>query len=215
MNRTKYLRALSLFLIVVLFLCSCSLKKTDPLTQEERNWLDNMKDKITLAYDANYPPFTFTDEQGISSGIHVDYMKLLEKKLGFTFKIVQYDNWKELQDDARKRKIDVISTIMKNESRSSFLNFTVPYASQKNLIFVRKEFEGSLGLDEMNNIRTGFISGSAVETFLREKNPKLDLVPLLSIQKGLLSLSEGDVDAFIATTATASYWMEKEGIQNL
>jgi signal transduction histidine kinase/CheY-like chemotaxis protein len=46
-------------------------------------------------------------------------------------------------------------------------------------------------------------------------HPELDLLPVADISNGLYAVSYGEVDAFIANVATASYYIEKLAIQNL
>jgi signal transduction histidine kinase/CheY-like chemotaxis protein len=46
-------------------------------------------------------------------------------------------------------------------------------------------------------------------------HPELDLLPVADVSNGLYAVSYGEVDAFIANVATASYYIEKLAIQNL
>lgn len=60
---------------------------TIPLTAEETTWLE-AHPTIRLGVDPAYPPFEFIDNKGDYSGMASDYLKLIGKRLGVTFKVV-------------------------------------------------------------------------------------------------------------------------------
>ena len=65
----------------------------DPLTPEERAWLKQHDGEIIVNNEAGWPPIIDTDQDGIAFGIAMDFQRLIEKKLGFKFKIDKLDRW--------------------------------------------------------------------------------------------------------------------------
>ncbi len=60
----------------------------DLLTAEERAWLASHP-TIRLAFEDGYAPMTYVDTQGEIKGLSVDYIQLLENKLGIEFERVE------------------------------------------------------------------------------------------------------------------------------
>ena len=87
------------------------------LTSEETKWLNENKDEIKIGYTTDYPPVEFLDDDKYV-GISADYFKLLEKKLGIDIEMVEFDNWDELIEQAKARKISGITAATKTQERS-------------------------------------------------------------------------------------------------
>jgi len=66
--------------IIFLILTFPVLGVEDPLTPEERVWLEKHDGQIVISNLTDFPPYTFIDENGELTGITVDYWKLIEKK---------------------------------------------------------------------------------------------------------------------------------------
>lgn len=82
----------------------------DPLTPEQRAWLNQHDGKIIVNNEAGWPPIIDTDKEGNSFGIVMDYQNLIEKKLGFKFKFDKLDRWENFMGkvsqgrDSRKQQ---------------------------------------------------------------------------------------------------------------
>ena len=74
--------------------------------------------------DANYPPFSFIDEQGNSTGFDIESMNWIAKKMGFE---VQHTpiNWDGIIPALQAKKIDMICSGMSiSEERKQAVNFS-------------------------------------------------------------------------------------------
>jgi ABC-type amino acid transport substrate-binding protein len=149
----------------------------DHLTSEEREWLANHP-VIRLAYETGYPPFTFVDAQGQIRGLSVDYIRLLERKLGIQFEVVAPDDLNVNLNKARSGKVDVLTSLMKTPERSEYLRFTKPYVAVPSVIIVNKGYTGPVTLDRMQGIRIAVCTDYAVTTYVKKKYPFLNLVPV-------------------------------------
>ena len=101
------------FSICVQFAESVQAKEQDFLSYEQRQWLETFHGKIRVAPDPHFPPLEYFDENGLFRGITADYLRLIEKKLGYKFQIVQLSSFDEILEKARNREIDVVGTVIK------------------------------------------------------------------------------------------------------
>jgi two-component sensor histidine kinase/ABC-type amino acid transport substrate-binding protein len=194
---------------------TCAASPTnDLLTREERDWLAGHP-VIRIAFEPNYAPITFVDANGQTRGISVDYVELLEKKLGIRFQVVEPQDLSSNLDRVRKGKIDVLTSVMRTSERSAYLLFTPPYQIIPASIIVRKERKDTLTLDQMRGMKIAVVDGYAVQSYLQSRFPHLQLVPAKYELTCLRMLSFGEVDAVVVDMASASHLIQTEGISNL
>ena len=191
-----------------------STAAVDLLTAEERAWLANHP-KIRLAFEDGYAPMTYLDTQGEIKGLSVDYLRLLENKLGIEFERVEPQGLVGNLSRVRRREVDILTSLMKTPERSEYLLFTKPYLSLPAVIIVRKEFKGPLTLDGMHGMKCAVGAGYAVQRFLQQNHPLLELVPVVNEDVCLQMLSFGEVDTAVVDMASASHLTHRHGISNL
>ncbi len=56
----------------------------------------------------------------------VDYLRLIEQKLGVRFEIVQDKSWPEVIEMAKKGEIDVVASIVQTPERLKYFTFSAP-----------------------------------------------------------------------------------------
>jgi len=116
-------------MVFVLFL-GCTLTgcdPKDPLTPEERTWLQEHDGKIIVNNESGWPPIIYNDKDGNAFGIVMDYQRLLEKKLNFRFKMDKPDSWANFMERFKKGTIHVNNNLQKNPERTEYALFTKPY----------------------------------------------------------------------------------------
>ena len=187
----------------------------DPLTPEERAWLNDHDGKIIVNNEAGWPPIIDIDENGEPFGIVIDYQRLLEQKLQFKFKLDRLDPWDVFMERFQKGEIDVNNNLQKTPERSQYARFTEPYIDISNAIITRKENEKRLSLKNMGNMTVAVTKGFATHHYLTKNHPDLKLVPLPDDLTCLLETSSKNVDAAVVNLAVASYHIDKHGIANL
>ena len=154
-------------------------------------------------------------ENGKYKGLSIDYIHLLEHKLGYGFKLIPYATWNEVIQAAKMRQIDVIFAAQQTPQRLNYLTFTEPYIELTNIILVRKDRPGGSNLKEMERWSVAVSEGSAVEEYLKTEFGSLDLRPVQDELSGLMKVSIGEIDAMVVEISRASYYIEKVGISNL
>jgi len=184
------------------------------LTSRERAWIA-AHPTIRLAPDPEFRPIEYFDEKGHYVGMAADYARLIGRKLGIEFAVVRCANWDDVIARAKRRDVDVLNAVVKTPQRESFLLFPAPYLKIPSVIIVRKKVEQHLTLDMMKGMNIVMVSGYGYVDLIRNEYPqlKVDLVP--DLKTSLRKVSFGLADAFVGDLATASYYIEAEGITNL
>jgi two-component system cell cycle sensor histidine kinase/response regulator CckA len=92
------------------------------LTPQERQWLQAHDRRIRIGITV-IPPQVLRIE-GRFRGLAVDYIRLMEHKLGCTFKLVPFPKWNDVIQAARERRIDMIFAAQETPERQGYLRFT-------------------------------------------------------------------------------------------
>ncbi len=188
--------------------------KADLLTRNEREWLAEHPE-IRIAPDPDFPPTEYFDEDGKYRGISADYIALMEIKLGIKFKIVHLDNWDKVLEQAKSRQVDMFGAAVQSVQRSEYMLFTRPYLNFPAVIIVRESVKKTLTLKKLRNMKVAVVSSYATHEYVAYNYPELDLDVVPDVQTGLRKVSFGMVDAFVGNLATATYYINEEGITNL
>lgn len=200
------------FIFGALLLLSCSDQEI--LTPSEKTWLEK-RDSIKIAVFPYYPPYHFKGKKGNAQGILVDYLTLIEKKIGYTFDQVEYLDFSNVLNDAKAGELDMILEVQSTESRETYLNFHAnlfqsPYVlvgmrdTQKVLF---KNLEG-----ETITVPKNF----AIDEYLKRRHPELpiDNTPISDVE-AIKRVSQGLADYYIGPQSVANYFIKTEKFDNL
>jgi signal transduction histidine kinase len=185
------------------------------LSPEEKQWLTEHPN-IKMAIRDN-PPLMMRGESIASfHGLSIDYVHLIEHRLGINFRMVYYATQKDQFDGARKREVDTAAAFVWSPDRLGEFNFTPPYIVLENKIVARTGFlAGPTNLERMGGKRVAVVHGTALEKYLEKYQGLLTIVPMPDEQTILQETSFGAVDAAIIDMARASYYIQEAKINNL
>jgi PAS domain S-box-containing protein len=184
------------------------------LTQKETAWL-KAHPIIRLAPDPEFKPIEFFDQNGNYAGLAADYTRLLEQKLGIGFEIVRCKNWEEVIQRMHRQEIDVLNAVVQTPQRKTYLRFPRPYLEIPSVIIVRKNVTDNLRLEMLEGMKIIMVSGYGYVDLIRDKYPTLNIELVPELKTALGKVSFGMSDAFVGDLATASFYIESEGITNL
>ncbi|MBW2415318.1 MAG: transporter substrate-binding domain-containing protein [Deltaproteobacteria bacterium] len=185
------------------------------LDPEQRAWLEAHRGRVVLGYDPRAHPVEFRNEAGEFDGMAADHLHLLERKIGFEFRVAEFDSWEEAVEMARAGKIDLLPAVARTPEREDFLLFTDAYLSSPTVILVRDDGPDALTLGDLHGRSVSVARGWAIESYLRREHPQIDLRPDPDLTQGLVDLSLGRVDAAISVLAIAAALIEREALTNL
>ncbi|MBF0165547.1 MAG: transporter substrate-binding domain-containing protein, partial [Magnetococcales bacterium] len=185
------------------------------LSPDEQGWLKERGRAIRLGPEANYPPLSYLDADGVWRGLSADMAHLVADRLGVRFQLLESANLATLLDAAKAGKVEILTSIKPTPERSRYLTFTPPYVNIPTAILSRHgDFPGAT-LEELHGKRVAVGNGYGVHEYLRTQHPEIHLDPVEDDLHGLQKLAFGGVDAVIMDMASATWFLEQEKITNL
>lgn len=183
------------------------------LSPEEQAWLKNHP-VIRLGIDPEFYPFEFRGERGAYQGIASDYVKLFNERLGLNMTVLDRPAWTGTVADVQRGLIDVLPCVGITAERSRYLLFSKPYIRFQRVILTRVDMPFISDLSDIEHLRVGVQADTSHEGFLRE-NTTLSPTTYPSLEKCLLALSGGSVDAVVANLSSSAHLIRKLNLINL
>jgi signal transduction histidine kinase len=202
--------------LILVFASACEAGK-DPidLTAAERAWLDEHAAETTLALDPRWMPDQQIPDQRVYRGIIEDYVRVIEGKLGVTFKRFEADSWDAVLEAEAAGLIDIHPVLFATPGRSRHWLFTEPYIRVPMVVIGREEIKKDFSLEKMKGLSMAVGFGYGIDEFARTYCGGYRLVPVESDLFGLIKTSLGEIDLMIVDLASATRIIRREGLTNL
>ena len=162
----------------------------------------------------DWPPLDFV-ENGEPLGYSIDMIRLLADKLGLKLEFVNGASWSELLKKGKQREIDLFPVIVNTLERRDFLDFTLPYLSIGEGLYVSETLKNKKSFSDMDGHTIAIVKGHAFATELKKKYPKVKVLEVSYILEGLKSVANGIADGVVTTKAVADYLITAHGIWGL
>jgi PAS domain S-box-containing protein len=184
------------------------------LTEAQHQWLaerPNLRIGLT-----SIPPQVFRDEEtGKLSGLCVDYISAVEKRLGYTFRKEYFKTWEEMMTAAEEGRIDVVYAAQQTPSRNEKFLFTRPYLEFQNMIVTCQDVRGVVTLESLSGKKVAVVGGASIEEDMGRQYPSIQRIPVEDELRGLLLVAFKEADAMVVEPARASYLISQKKITNL
>ena len=165
------------------------------LTQEEKIFL--LENQPLRFHNEQYwPPYNF-NENNTPKGFIIDYANLLAKKLNIKIEYISGPSWNEFMEMLRDDEIDAILNISRNKEREEYFNFTTPFHSASNAIYVKKGNEYLDSLEKLEGKTIVMPKGFLAQQYLEKNYPKINQILVRDSYEALKLLSLGKADATI------------------
>lgn len=214
-NRFKYrIAALAmpgLLLLAVKIAIAAHLAAGFTLSQSELKWLERHPE-ITLAPQTGLYPFEFFDENGRYRGVAADYIALLEQRLGIQFKILRIENPDQWQEEIKSGGVDLVAAAEHGTLPDPKMQMTRPHIVFPGVIVAMKDYP------EMGSLvgkRVAIVKGQQWEAFITSSYPQVHTVSVPDTATALELISQGAISALVSDTATASYYIHREGMTDI
>ena len=202
-------------LLLLTFASPCPATPQLDLSPEERAWLDEHKDSITLSFDRSFPPIEFEKPDGTFSGLSADLISKVEERLGVTFR-KQAAPWTQVLEGLQNGTTALAPAIVNNEERSAYTLFTRPYARIPLVIVTSRNVKGMLSVDDLAGMRVAVVRGYASATLIKKAGQgRFTVMEVETIREGLRDVSFGVADAFVESLAVAAWHIDQEKLPNL
>ncbi len=203
-----------LFLSGIIF--ALPIDDTIKLSKDEITYLQDKK-VIRMCNNPNWEPieFALNDDQSKMSGIAIDVLKLLEKKLGVTFQNVPTKDWSESQQFLKEKKCDILPAAGKTAKREQYANFTTPYLDYKIAIITKTDTPFIENISQLDGKKMTRKKGSSLIDLMKAKNQYVRIIETNNYLESLTMVQNDEADFTIAPVPEASYYMSKFGLYNL
>lgn len=184
------------------------------LTQSEKEWLLEHS-IIRVGMDSDYAPYEWLDKKGNFVGMAVDYLALLEKKLGVRFVIVKGKSWEQVVEMAKHEEIDVLTSIVETPERLKYFSFSNPYRETQTMIIDNGEGDFIGNLKHLEGKIVTVEKGYFTEEVLKNNYPKIKIKLANNILEGLQFVTNGQADAYVGDMSAIDYAIKKNGLEGL
>ncbi len=177
------------------------------LTDEEQRFLEK-KGQITMCVDPDWMPLEKI-EDGKHVGMVSDYMTLFRRTISVPLVLVPTKTWVETVEYGKARKCDIFSLAMSTPERTHYMDFTRPYLRIPLVMAARMERPFIDDISVITDRRLGVVKGYAFRELLLKRYPKMQIVEVENVSKGLQQVAEGELYGFIGTLTTVGYSIQK------
>ena len=184
------------------------------LSVSEKNWLAKHP-VIRVGMDLDYAPFEWKNEKGEYVGMAVDYLALIEKKLGVRFEIVKNIPWDKAVEMTKQGEIDMLSSIVSTPERLKHFVFSEPYREIQTVIVDNAEGDFIGTLEQLHGKRVAVEKGYFTQELIEQNYPDIDLVLTHSTLEALRMVCDGKVDAYVGDISSTNYTIMKYNLRNL
>ncbi len=183
------------------------------LSKRERQWLAQHQ-RIEIGVMNAWPPMDFVDNQGNATGIGVDIVEALNKRLGNVLHPTPAA-WDELYNAVKEKRLPALMDITPTPERKPHFLFTEPYLTIPHIIVTQKGGPPVERISELAGKRIAVEKNFMVGSVLAQRYPSVTLVEYSNTSDALDAVSRGVADAYIGNRAVALYLIEHELISNL
>jgi polar amino acid transport system substrate-binding protein/glutamate/aspartate transport system substrate-binding protein len=173
---------------------------------------------LRIAFRADAPPFSFTDEAGLPAGFMVDLCRSVAKQIGEQLNIsdlkVDYVlvTAENRFDAIESGKADLLcEPTSETLSRRAQVDFSIPTFVDGASLLVGSDAPADFGA--LSGKKIGVLAGTTTEKSLRDTLASAGLVaeitPAKTHQEGLAMLDRGEIVAYFADRAILSYLASK------
>lgn len=204
--------------LLPLFLFATSIPPTHGVgvdfNETEKAWLYEHP-TIKVGMDSAYAPYEWINTNGIYIGMAVDYLHLLEKKLGVHFEIVKGKSWSQIVEMGKKGEIDMITSIVQTPERLNYFVFSNPYNDTQTMIVDKGEGAFIGNLENLSSRCVAVEKGSYTQELLKKNYPYIQLILANSILEALNLVINGKADAYVGDLSAINYAIKNNGLEKL
>ena len=182
-------------------------EKSIDFTQEELAYLKKNK-IVTIANEMEWAPFDY-NEFGKATGMSIEYIQLLLKKLGINYKFVNGYTWPELLQLFKEHKIDIAPAIYKSKDREAFTNFTTPYHQGELALYTLKNSKIKTP-SNLKNKKIGVEAGDASIAMINKYFSSSTFLEATSSQILFKNLLQKKVDAIICNPLLMKHYLSNK-----
>ncbi|MFQ2203612.1 response regulator [Aeromonas hydrophila] len=172
------------------------------LRPDERAWLSTLS-PLKLGLLPSWMPFSYHDENGNPVGLMLDYLNLLQEKLGLAYSRIPVKDWPDLQQQLLHHDVDLAVLPARIIERLVGWHASEPFASFPLVLVTAR---GSVPIGDLSDLagKKLLLTDSMLIPELRALVPDLKVITTKSASEGLTRVAAGEGDAYIGNLVVVS-----------
>lgn len=164
--------------------------------------------KLTVVTDIDYPPFTYTDQEGKLVGISPKLWELFSQRTGIEIELIPM-NWEDALRTAQEKKTDVIDLIFVTEERRKFLDYSIEIYRITSSIYYHDHLPTLKSLKDLTPYVVGVKKGDALYEIAKDSNPSIQFRFYDTYGELFLALKNHEVEVILMDDVPAEYYLHR------
>lgn len=204
----KLLAIFMLLSMLVVAGCGGSDNKQAPAKKAD------VKAKIVVGLDDNFPPMGFKDEKNQIVGFDIDLAKEAAKRLDRPVEFKAID-WSSKEAELKSKRVDILwNGLDITEKRKENMMFSDPYMENRQVVFLRKDSTLEVkGEKDLAGKVVGTQAGGTTEEYIDAtpafKNSMKEVKRYADYIACFMDLENGRLDAVVCDEITGRYYISK------
>jgi len=178
-----------------------SEKQSLQLTSKEKAFI-KQHPKIVLGTEKDWKPYVIVNKDGSISGYDAEVITLINSISGLNLSL-KAGNWAKMQQQARTKEIDGLSTGGIHKERKEYLNFSDIYITMSKMVIVAQNNPKNISsLSDLKNKTIAIHKSNIVDQKTAKKFPDSTILPLNKIKQVIAAVITGKADAMFGNGAT-------------
>ncbi len=178
-------------------------------TDKEIQWL-KAHPVIRVATRPDWAPLEFTDSNNTARGIAVDYLRLMEKRMGVRFDIITDLARHRIKGKVDTRYFDMLSCAPENSDSKEAAYFTSPYMMSSAVIFAPSDLPYVGNLSQLKGKTIAVIEKDDNGRILARDYPDIIRMDVPDMKTALAALQD-TAAAFLGNPVTISHYLARDG----
>lgn len=211
-STTRTVLGMSLAGIIALALSACgnNAPKTEN-TAADTPAATNNNQKIRIATETSFKPFSYLDTNGNPIGFEIDLANALCTQMKAECEIVAQD-WDSLIPNLNANKFDAIMSGMSvTEERKQVVDFSEPYFNNTLVLVAKKG--SNVGLKDVDGKNVAVQQATVSGDYLAKNHPKAVIKSYDKQDNAYLDLSAGRVDFMLSDIVPMLDWLKTDNGQ--
>ena len=166
---------------------------------------------ITVAGDADFPPYEFLDERDglkVYRGFNIDLIRAVIEKIDQEVQFIPM-SWEEALHALQDGRVDAVGGMKYDAERADRFDFSEEYLINSLAIFVSRDNSIIVEIEDLDNKKIAVQKDDIA--YQKLKNRPLELTATVSQEEALKLLVDGKVDAVVGNRMAGQYILQRLG----
>ncbi|MGJ3436600.1 transporter substrate-binding domain-containing protein [Serratia sp. Je.1.23.a] len=176
------------------------------LTSEEKEWLRAHPELHVGTYDGGLPPLEDMVKNQLT-GFAPDVLNEVASRLKLKVKVKEYQNRLDMMQALQRNEIDVVMNMSPTFSGAKYLRYSQPYGDNDLIIISARDNRHILDHSDLAKASVAVVTGSPEAALIPDVYPAIRLHEFPNQAAAMLSVEQGETDAFIGNRYTIRYYI--------